>query len=431
MDTENENNSDTENIPLSPSKLKEVEDEKGKGEETISICWSPRFEFDAPKYTNFCSKKYRETGKLLNRLILSQEDAGDDDKKKKLAGEKEETKVQLFSKDDIFIKYDDDDKYSSPSDSDSIEIDEWFNRSHPLHEPLRPMTPPGPLISPERTTNKNNFKSLWTSPLKLDFSKDPSASMRNSPRCELNTPSKGPNTRIGLRSKPARVLKSSQSSSIGSGGIGIVIGSDSIGGTSISSSPSSLIKTNFSNNLNNNSPNVRSPIRNLNYTSPIKQSQSLLMTTPTKSSVASPTSSLTLSVSSLTKHFYDNDHHQSVLNSPIKIDSPLKMKSISKSTIARSFPEASPLRKDVGIDILQIEEEKQTNPKKRSNPVESKIAPVVLSKPTSPATSSTENSKKQRPFPSRIDAELADIKKLLSQHNSRLRPNHQNNKRKT
>jgi hypothetical protein len=61
-----------------------------------------------------------------------------------------------------------------------------------------------------------------------------------------------------------------------------------------------------------------------------------------------------------------------------------------KSTITRSFPEASPLRKAVGIDILQIEEEqqqqKQRNLKKRSNTVESKIVPVVLSKPTSPAT---------------------------------------------
>lgn len=398
MDTEN--TSDTENVPLSPLKTAEKDDK----ESSESCCWSPRFEFDAPRYTNFSSKKYRETRKLLNKLVLNRED--DAELESKTTGDIDATDTNYC--DDIvnITEIEDHEVILDDISDDSSEIDEWFNRFHPLQEPLRPMTPPGPLISPEKISF-NSFKSavslnLKASPLKLG---------NQSPRIELNTPSKGPNTRIGLRSKPARVLKGSNTSS-SSTSTNTNTNTEnryySNGGGSLNSSPSSLIRTNFT-----NSPPIQrspikltsSPIRNhqspiiTNLNSPIKQNTHNLMT-PTRLSINSTVSSVTLSVSSLTKTFYNSDNNQ--ITEPT---SPLKMKTkFSEGT-------ASPLRTAVGI--LQIEEidTVSVGSKKRSTE-------------TGKKSFTNEPPKKTKS----MNAELEDIKKLLSQHNNRIRPN--NNKKR-
>ena len=264
--------------PQENGQLSSVEDEK--------VCWSPTFEFDAPRYTNFSSKKFQEMRKLLNKLVLNQEEDSE---------EVEDVNIILSPQDDKIIDESEEDfqdliSFTLREDSDSSDIDEWFNRFHPLHEPLRPMTPPGPLISPEKlfifkpTTVQNSLKA---SPLKLN---SPSSTVSN---CELNTPSKGPNTRIGLRSKPARVLKPNQNQT----------------GSNFNSSPSSLVRSNFSGRLLSSptKTNVSSPIRidqnqNRKNFSPVKQNN---LMTPTRLSATSNASSITLSFSSLTKTFYN------------------------------------------------------------------------------------------------------------------------------
>lgn len=374
--------------------------------ETDSSCWSPRFEFDAPRYTNFNSKKYQETRRRLNKLILG-ETEGDCET---------ENNVEIDSKapenldDDIFISKSP--QYSA-SDSSS-EIDEWFSRFHPLHEPLRPMTPPGPLISPERRRLGVGLSCLIASPLKLEtdssFTQSPTQSKTAGPF--VNTPSKGPNTRIGLRSKPARVLKS---------GAGVSSSSNSPSKSFINSSPSSLIRsTNFFQDTSTAvsparssvpfrdsalsplrsmrgsefSP-IRSPIRAFSpVCSPIRAFPPASRTPQHSPSLSSTDSAISLNVSSLTKNG---------LVSPIKLpSSPLKMKSkFSEGT-------ASPLRNSILFQPEMITRKRPPNPTE------------TLS------TNLTAGSTKIRKHP-KIDAELEDIKKLLSQHNNRIRPNQHNN----
>lgn len=406
-----ENNSEkNENCPpLSPLKTEENE----------NFCWSPRFEFDAPRYTNFSSKKFKETRRLLNKLVLNREDC--EEGQDELVSKRENISNFIADESD----FEDLISFTMGQDSDSSEIDEWFNRFHPLHEPLRPMTPPGPLISPEKLFTFKPQQSLKASP-------------KSGVNCELNTPSKGPNTRIGLRSKPARVLKSNSSTG------------------SFDSSPSSLVRSNFSTNHNNNSlssptrnhspvrtnllsspirnhspiKNLSSPIRNFSsnfiQSSPLKQQnvqqnrQNSVISTPTRLSSTSNTSSITLSVSSLTKTFY-YDPMPSVSSPTIQSDlikpsnSPLKMKTKFSEGVS------SPLRKAVGI--LQLEDEHPFNPNNNGNNLKKRL------------TETLPNNEVKRHRPVKIEAELEDIKKLLSQHNNRIRPhnshNNNNNKKKS
>lgn len=421
---ENENSSDIENLNCNNSKNDQLNEKEFDLETEEKICWSPRFEFDAPRYTNFTSKKYRETAKLLNKLVLNKDD---EDCKYSGSGSDSESELELDTK-ETFYELD----MNMVGSSDSDDIDEWFNRFHPLHEPLRPMTPPGPLISPERSFFKLGSQSLRASPLKLDFSADKPMQIHSPRGRELNTPSKGPNTRIGLRSKPARVLKGGNNNSIDS--VDNLSNNCVAGGngnnSSIHSSPSSLKRTNFAPNNTNRSPvrlNYNSPVRlqqqqqqnnsptrlqPQNYSptrsnnSPIVRSSPIKsLMTPTRLSISSTTSSITLSVSSLTKTFYKTDTEtntdtnnvnsltQQQLLEQSTLSSPLKMKTkFSEGT-------SSPLRKAVGI--LQLEDA-SNNPRKRVN-----------------ETLQDSNKKLRRS----VNAELEDIKKLLNQHNNRIRPN--------
>lgn len=411
-----ENNPETvhENGQLSPIKT----------EENDKICWSPRFEFDAPRYANFSSNKFRETRRLLNKLVLNQDDDSSEDSKESRINDNNTAITTDFNSDSDGFE----DLISF--DSDSSDIDEWFNRFHPLHEPLRPMTPPGPLISPEKLfVFRPQPLNLKASPLKLN-SADANSPKLSAVNCDLNTPSKGPNTRIGLRSKPARVLKSN----------------NNLSNSSFNSSPSSLVRSNFSNNQNSNnssdnplsSPTRRnlvnspvrsnilsspirtnqnnmallsSPFKNISrLSSPIRQQQQQSTLTPSRLSSTSNASSMTLSVSSLTKTFYNEQ--MSIVSSPTRqtncdfdTNSPLKMKTKFSEGIS------SPLRKAVGI--LQLEEEESKN---QNNNLKKRLT----------STNETILTKKHRP--AKIDAELEDIKKLLSQHNNRIRPS---NKKKS
>ena len=403
MSENNSENQENQSRPLSPLKI----------EENDKICWSPRFEFDAPRYTNFSSIKYRETRRLLNKLVLNQEDPEEEEPPEKLRKCQE---IPTFSSDESDSEaFEDLISFTLREDSDSSDIDEWFTRFHPLHEPLRPITPPGPLISPEKLFIFKPQQSVKASPLKLSSSGGASPKISNTMNCELNTPSKGPNTRIGLRSKPARVLKSNNSN------------------TSFDSSPSSLMRSNFSSNNNPLSSPTRTSTANLLNNnlavSPIRTNQNFLMSsplkpmpisTPSRLSTASNASSITLSVSSLTKTFYNEPMPPRCTSSPtiqsennlsklFPPNSPLKTKT--------KFSEgaSSPLRKAVGI--LQLEEE----------PSLSSTSINLRKRLTDETTTKVEPKKHRKAV--KIDADLEDIKKLLSQHNNRIRPH--NNKRKS
>ena len=423
------------------------------------ICWSPRYEFDAPRYTNFGSNKYRETRRILNKLILGETEANPEEQKS--VEDKMEVDVEMNH------MLDSDDELSelsltrSPSSSSDSGIDEWFDRFHPLHEPLRPMTPPGPQISPERRGNLRSFIGLNASPLKLDTD-GLSSSFTQSPNASVNTPSKGPNTRIGLRSKPARVLKSSN---------GPASSSASPTKSFMNSSPSSLMRgANFFHELENRS-SAKSPIRSSamspvrksltsvrnstisgavsNTTSPVRNSfiRNAAISpirasnmSPTQSPVKSrinamspvrntanispvrnqPQTSPSLLLSSTSSVISLSGLARDILISPVKNapTSPLKMKSkYSEGT-------ASPLRNSIGV--LQLQAETIVTKKRPADPV-----PDVPNVPkesvshvpnVSNAAGANTASAKIRKHP-KIDAELEDIKKLLSQHNSRIRPN--------
>jgi hypothetical protein len=423
------NSENQENHHLSPLKTEQ---------DGNKICWSPRFEFDAPRYTNFSSIKFRETRRLLIKLVLNQEDPEESEEAKS------EEIPAVFDDESDSEAFEDLISFTLREDSDSSDIDEWFHRFHPLHEPLRPMTPPGPLISPEKLFTFKPQQSLKASPLKLNSSGGASPKILNTVNCELNTPSKGPNTRIGLRSKPARVLKTNNINN------------------SFDSSPSSLVRSNFSTSTNNHplsSPTrtqrgsslrdsgavlTASPIRsNIVSTdinllsspirthtnlavSPVRTNQNFVMSSPLKqqhhnmtpshrlSSTSNP-SSVTLSVSSLTKTFYNETMPRlsSPTNRTEQNDSNLTQASSPlKTKLKFSEGTSSPLRKAVGI--LQLEEE----------------APMVLKSTNSLKKRFTDKMaikiepKKHRPT---VNEELEDIKKLLSQHNNRIRPHNSSN----
>lgn len=441
-----------ENYPKSP-----VKSEKSENFSSIDdkACWSPTFEFDAPRYTNFSSKKFSETRRLLNKIVLNQEDNTAEEEEEKDEGNNDDStnsRINFISM-DIVVENEDEDEFVSFNiedyvDESSDEIDEWFNRFHPLHEPLLPQSPPGPLISPERSGFKP--QSLRASPLKLDFSNDSPAKRKQqpdfsaannspiksassfTPTADLNTPSKGPNTRIGLRSKPARILKPANAN-----------------GSSINSSPSSLIRSNFSDRISETRP--KSPQNITNY-SP----KSSIHSSPTKSRLSNA-SSVALSISSLTKTFYNNNstntanplnlrsYNSSPLTSPTKTislnvpSSPLKMKTKFSEGIA------SPLRTAVGILQLDLSKESLNDdqnetdnddvlisdkiPRKRPKTIEETVNNNISN------NNNNNNNLIKKPVTRakpRIDAELEDIKKLLSQHNSRIRPNNNTmNKRKS
>lgn len=117
-------------------------------------CWSPRYEFDAPHFLNFSRPKYQESGRLLNRLVLHIEDAPDEP----AAEDHPAAEEPVPEAEDDFGSDDLDEEHffrrilksQTAGDSSDLEGDAWFQRFHPLHEPMRPQTPPGPLITPER-----------------------------------------------------------------------------------------------------------------------------------------------------------------------------------------------------------------------------------------------------------------------------------------
>jgi hypothetical protein len=397
-------------------------------EEKFFIC--PQIEFDAPRYTNFSSAKFVETRKLLNKIVLDKDDDEGNEDEAVSSSPKNEDEDEEFEKE--FKKFFDD--YSSDAD-----MDEWFSRFHPLHEPLRPMTPPGPLISPEKTavfnnngynperfiTNSNKFSSLKASPLKLlpanssstassPFkSKSPFKSPKP-PNNFLNTPSKGPNTRIGLRAKPARILKPS----IDGGGSGGSLNSSPT--KTFTSSNNFNDSNNFTFNSNSNLiPTNHSPLRSKMTTMESNQSSPTPLT-PKRLSSASDSSFASLKVSSLTKSSFLVNNNSNIKNSTTNYhqdninSSPLKMK-FSGGT-------ASPLSKAVGILQLQNDDTILQSPPPQQQ--------HLLRKKRSSPSESSENSLNKKFLDKRPRAqqsELEDIKKLLSQHNSRLRPNHNNN----
>lgn len=79
------------------------------------------FDFDAPRFTDFCRGKYRETKRLLDQIVL------------KSAPVQDENAVE----ENVFGTF------------DSSELSEgwWFEQPHHSHEPSSPLPPVGPLLS--------------------------------------------------------------------------------------------------------------------------------------------------------------------------------------------------------------------------------------------------------------------------------------------
>lgn len=137
------------------------------------------FDFDAPRFTDFARPRYRGTKRLLDQLVLKQRPEGDPETWPGGAAD-------------------------ASSDTSS---DGWFDREHQSHEPSSPMSPPGALISPERpsrpaSSRPSTLQRAHQTPSRL---MDACPTSYISPNISLRKP-----LPTGLRAKPLRIIPSQQ-----------------------------------------------------------------------------------------------------------------------------------------------------------------------------------------------------------------------------
>ncbi len=343
-DQENE----MENEQLNKEDKQEIKEEAPVLEPVENYPFLPQFEFDAPRYKNFCLKKWRPTRKLLNKIVLKIEESEEE--------EEEDEEVESTSQESAFtdgvteefsflMNFEDAEHILSKSsvdegETDYEELDAWFNRFHPLHEPLRPMTPPGPLLSPERSSTQHR----------------PLRSFAFQPRS-----STGPSFASPTRS--------------------------SITG-----------------------PSITTPLRPV-ASSPLKQPLSSPKYSPKHSPLSSPIKSR-------------------LLSSPVRNFSPLTRISFLNSSPTRSPLTAAPFAVAPVKIGLKAKAARVLKPESQDS---SPIEPVIV-KPIEPESLKRMHSETQiidhskRPKLKSSNVDLDDIKKLLNQHNNRIRPR-SNNKR--
>lgn len=144
------------------------------------------FEFDAPRFTDFTRRKYRETKRLLDQIVLKQNPPSDD-----LGCEG----VGLNS-----------------AGSSELSDGFWFNQVHSSHEPTSPLSPTGPLLSPGALLEEDTMMNVE----EPETPASPSIRLKPTRTPGICGPSSdygchmSPNVSMvrpgGLRSKPGRVL---------------------------------------------------------------------------------------------------------------------------------------------------------------------------------------------------------------------------------
>ncbi len=92
----------------------------------------------------------------------------------------------------------------SEFDSSELNYDEWFQSVHPCHEPTSPISPAGPLISPDtgKRASRTNLLIIHKTPVKPE---QENHEMFMSPNVSVRRPG-DEDKPGGLRSKPMRIL---------------------------------------------------------------------------------------------------------------------------------------------------------------------------------------------------------------------------------
>ena len=201
---ENENSCQNHAEPKAETKTAE----NSSVSEVIEPCpILPQYEFDAPRYKNFCLKKWRPIRRLLNKIVLKIEEPENEEEETETEAETEDSNDGVTEEFSFLMNFEDAEqlfnKTVDDGETDYEELDAWFNRFHPLHEPLRPQTPPGPLLSPERTNLHRPLRGTWATPPRHA----PSSPLKQSP--SLSSSTKASPTKTNPLSSPIKSHKNS------------------------------------------------------------------------------------------------------------------------------------------------------------------------------------------------------------------------------
>lgn len=365
----------------------------------------PQFEFDAPRYKNFCHKKWRSTRRLLNKIVLkidesstSEDEDEDVDEKRADANALKDGVTEEFS---LLMNFEDAEQLFSKSldeeegETDYEELDAWFNRFHPLHEPLRPMTPPGPLLSPERTAIQH-------------------LPLRNFPT--TSSPQKPPSF-----SSPRSPAKQQQQQQF-----------------QMAPRPTSPLKQVTSNQSPLRPATLQSPQRKQPLQSPIKQQQHFSSNSPISGNNSPIRRMQSPLLSSPIRTFSPLARLSSLQSSPI-LRSPQKKSFSTPATVGTSVCSSgaapkSPLKIGLRAKAARVLKPESPLNDSISNPPTQEPAVAAAKRklherneetPAAHAASDNDDSRAKRSKRKKaaaVEVDLDDIKKLLSQHNSRLRP---------
>lgn len=186
-----------------------------------------KFDFDAPQFEDFTKPQYRNAKRLLELAVLPPEQRSD--------WKVEECSANGAGPDENFDSQNllEGGLGGNAWDREVVE-DDWFQRYHAEHEPSSPVTPAGPLITPDSTHHHSHPRPLDTpqsatrtatttvgrSPLspysqtegaRTGSTHQPGTRRGSTPRTPLRS--------FGLRAKPMRVLASASDCSSSLGGI--------------------------------------------------------------------------------------------------------------------------------------------------------------------------------------------------------------------
>lgn len=146
-----------------------------------------KFDFDAPQFEDFTKKNYQIHKRYLEEIVLPED--------QRSHWNVEEVLEEINEESDL--------------------VDEcWFQREHREHEPTSPLTPAGPLITPENTTFRQSIDLTGTPLSRPVYKESPlGSSIRRSPKnsscCNSpSTPKSSGPSKLGLRAKPIRILQS-------------------------------------------------------------------------------------------------------------------------------------------------------------------------------------------------------------------------------
>lgn len=356
--------------------------------ESQSTVFLPQFEFDAPRYKNFSLKKWNETRRMLNRIVLKIEDPSSEEISEESTEEFDEAKQDGMTEEfSLLMNFDDPEsvffashsaKANEDGETDYEELDAWFGRFHPLHEPLRPQTPPGPLLSPERVNHR--FHRTFQSTFKTN---SPQNSPINSGTFTpvLKSPMSSPSKSVTL--SPAKAILSSPNKTL-------------------ISSPNRL---NLSPKRLFSSPGRSQPASPTKFSSPLRSSASSSTCPISRIGLRSKPARV-LKSEPVSANVSPNDQKDS--ERPAEEAETFNGNLLSKSKPLRFTPKASPLSLLPTTDTQSFVN--IATPHESEDSAQSKRAKLSVKRPIIKKTDEK--------------AELDDIKKLLNQHNNRLRPHH-------